>query len=73
MISWDFWLGSLIWVGSSRSGYGVQQVSSLGACLATSGMPVSVNRFLATGVTPVSLRPFFTVGNPGAWSCLDIV
>jgi hypothetical protein len=26
MISWDFWLGSLVWVGSSRSGYGVQQV-----------------------------------------------
>jgi hypothetical protein len=28
---------------------------------------------LATGVTPVSLRPLITVGNLGAWSCLDIV
>ncbi len=29
--------------------------------------------FVATGVTPVSLRPLITVGNLGAWSCLDIV
>jgi hypothetical protein len=28
---------------------------------------------LATGVTPVSLRPLIIVGNIGAWSCLDIV
>jgi hypothetical protein len=28
---------------------------------------------LATGVTPVSLRPFITMGNLGVWSCLDIV
>jgi hypothetical protein len=28
---------------------------------------------LTTGVTPVSLRPLITVGNLGAWSCLDIV
>jgi hypothetical protein len=28
---------------------------------------------LATDVTPVSLRPLITVGNLGAWSCLDIV
>jgi hypothetical protein len=68
-----FWLGSLVWVGSSRSGYGVQQVWNLGACLATGGMPVSFDRFMATGVTSVSLRPLITVGNPGAWSCLDIV
>jgi hypothetical protein len=27
----------------------------------------------AVGVTPVSLRPLITVGNLGAWSCLDIV
>jgi hypothetical protein len=51
----------------------VQQVRSLGACLATGGMPVSVDHFLATGVTPVSLRPLITVGNPGVWSCLVIV
>jgi hypothetical protein len=29
--------------------------------------------FLATGVTPMILRPLITVGNLGAWSCLDIV
>jgi hypothetical protein len=28
---------------------------------------------LATGVTPVSLRPLITVGNLVAWSCLDVV
>jgi hypothetical protein len=28
---------------------------------------------LATGVTHVSLMPLITVGNLGAWSCLDIV
>jgi hypothetical protein len=41
--------------------------------LATGGMPVSVGRFLATGVTPVRLRPLITMGNLDAWSCLDIV
>jgi hypothetical protein len=45
----------------------------MGACLATGGMRVSFDHFVATGVTPVSLRPLITVGNPGAWSCLDIV
>jgi hypothetical protein len=28
---------------------------------------------VATGATPVSLRPLITVGNLDAWSCLDIV
>jgi hypothetical protein len=28
---------------------------------------------LAIGVAPVSLRPLITMGNLGAWSCLDIV
>jgi hypothetical protein len=28
---------------------------------------------LATGVTPLSLRPLITVGNLGSWSCLYIV
>jgi hypothetical protein len=28
--------------------------------------------FLATGVTPVSLRPLITMGNLGEWSCLDV-
>jgi hypothetical protein len=41
--------------------------------LATGGMPVSVDRFVATGVTSVSLRPLITMGNLGAWSCLVIV
>jgi hypothetical protein len=45
----------------------------MSACLATGGMPVSVDRFVVTGVTPVSLRPLITMGNPGVWSCLDIV
>jgi hypothetical protein len=34
---------------------------------------VSFDRFVATGVTPVSLRPLITIGNLGAWSCLDFV
>jgi hypothetical protein len=41
--------------------------------MAIGGMPVNVDHFVATSVTPVSLRPLITVGNPGAWSCLDIV
>jgi hypothetical protein len=41
--------------------------------LATGGMPVSVGQFLATCVTPVSLRPLITVGNLSVWSCLDVV
>jgi hypothetical protein len=41
--------------------------------LAIGGMPVSVDHFVATGVTPVSLRPLIIVGNPGAWSCLVVV
>jgi hypothetical protein len=28
---------------------------------------------LATGVTPVSLRPLITMGNLGVWPCLDVV
>jgi hypothetical protein len=34
---------------------------------------VSFDHFVATGVTPVSLRPLITEGNLGAWSCLVIV
>jgi hypothetical protein len=29
--------------------------------------------FVATGVTPVSLRPLITVGNRGVWSCIVTV
>jgi hypothetical protein len=45
----------------------------MGGCLATGGMPVSVDHFMATGVTPVSLRPLITVVNLGVWSCLVVV
>jgi hypothetical protein len=41
--------------------------------LATCGMPVSVDCFVATCVTLVSLRPLITMGNLGARSYLDIV
>jgi hypothetical protein len=41
--------------------------------LAIGGMTVSVDCFVAIGVTPVSLRPLITMGNLGVWSCLDIV
>jgi hypothetical protein len=41
--------------------------------LATGGMPKSIGRFLATGVTPVSLWPLITMGNLGPSSCLDVV
>jgi hypothetical protein len=41
--------------------------------LGIGGMPVSVDHFLATGVTHVSLRPLINVGNPGAWSCLVVI
>jgi hypothetical protein len=36
-------------------------------------MLVSVGRFLATGVTPVSLWLLITMGNLGVSSCLDVV
>jgi hypothetical protein len=65
---------------------GMQQVQSLcawfsyrwdacerGSVLAICGIPVSICRFLATGVTPVSLWPLITMGNLGASSCLDVV
>jgi hypothetical protein len=29
--------------------------------------------FFPTGVIPMNLRPLITVGNLGAWSCLDII
>jgi hypothetical protein len=61
-------------IGSSRSGFwyaeGVKpcvHVSAIG------GMPLSIDHFWATGVTPVSWVPLITVGNLGVWSCLDII
>jgi hypothetical protein len=41
--------------------------------LATGGMTVSVDRFVTTGVSPVSLRPLIIEGNTGVWSCLVVV
>jgi hypothetical protein len=41
--------------------------------LTIDGMPVSIGWFLATGVTPMTLRPLITVGNLGVCLCLDIV
>jgi hypothetical protein len=41
--------------------------------LSIGGMPVSIGRFLATGVTPMILWPLITMGTLGASSCLDVV
>jgi hypothetical protein len=46
---------------------------SLGACFGYRWDDCERWSFVATGVTPVSLRPLITVGNLGARSCLDIV
>jgi hypothetical protein len=53
--------------------HGMQQVRSMCACFRYRWDAFECWSFLATGVTPVSLRPLITVGNIGAWSCLDIV
>jgi hypothetical protein len=50
-----------------------QLVRSLCACFGYRWDACEHWSFLATGVTHVSLRPLITVGNLGAWSCLDIV
>jgi hypothetical protein len=63
----------MVWVGFSQSGLwyaaGVKAVCMFGyrwdACERWS--------FVATSVTPVSLKPLITMGNLGAWSCLVIV
>jgi hypothetical protein len=52
---------------------GFFQVQSLRACFGYRWDACERWSFLATGLTPVSLRPLITVGNPGVWSCLDIV
>jgi hypothetical protein len=66
------WLG---WFGFGLVGlvHGMQQVRSLCACFGYRWDACERWSFLATGVTPVSLRPLIIVGNLGAWSCLDIV
>jgi hypothetical protein len=63
----------MVWVGSSRSAL----------WYAAGAKPVCMFwlqvgclehwSFVATCVTPVSFRPLITMGNLGAWLCLDIV
>jgi hypothetical protein len=52
---------------------GMQQVRSLCAWFGYRWDACERWSILATGVIPVSLRPFITVGNLCAWSSLDIV
>jgi hypothetical protein len=51
----------------------MQQVRSMCACFGFRLDACERWSFFAMSVTPVSLRPLITVGNLGAWSCLDIV
>jgi hypothetical protein len=53
--------------------HGMQQVRNLCAWFGYRWDVCERWILLATGVTPVSLRPLITVGNLGVWSCLDIV
>jgi hypothetical protein len=66
------WLG---WFGLVLVGlvHGMQQVRSLCAYFGYRWDACEWLLFLATGVTPVCLRPLITMGNLCAWSCLDIV
>jgi hypothetical protein len=57
-------------VGSVR---GMQHVQSLCACFGYRWDAFEHWSFVATGVTPERLRPLITVGNLGAWLCVDIV
>jgi hypothetical protein len=74
MITWDL-------VGLDMSGFlgpvglvrGMQQVQSLCARFGYKWDACERWSVLATGVTPGNLRPLITVGNLGAWLCLDIV
>jgi hypothetical protein len=45
----------------------------MGACFGYRWDASECWSFVVTGVTPMSLRPLITVGNLGAWSCLDII
>jgi hypothetical protein len=53
--------------------HGMQQVRSLCAQFGYRCDACKHWSVLAIGVTPVSLRPLITMGNLGAWSCLDVV
>jgi hypothetical protein len=66
------WLGRFV-LGLVGLIHGMQQVRSLCACFVYRWDACERLSILATGVTPVSLRPLITVGNLGVWSCLDIV
>jgi hypothetical protein len=74
MISWGL-------VGLDLSGFlgpvglvrGMQQVRSLCSRFGYRWDAYEYWSVLAIGVTPRSLRPLITVGNLGAWLCLDIV
>jgi hypothetical protein len=68
MVGW-FWFG----LGLVDLVQGMQQVQSLCACFSYRWDACERWSFLATGVTPMTLRPLITVSNLGAWSCLDIV
>jgi hypothetical protein len=74
MISWGLagldLLGFLGPVGLVRD---MQQVRSLCARFGYRWDVCERWSVLATGVTPRSLRPLITMGNLGAWVCLDIV
>jgi hypothetical protein len=80
-VAWTF--NTISWglVGLDLSGFlgpvglvrGMQQVRNLCAQFSYSWDACERGSVLATGVTPGSLRPLITVGNIGAWLCLDIV
>jgi hypothetical protein len=53
--------------------HGMQQVRSLCACFGYIWDACERWSFLATCVTPVSLRPLITMDNLGVWSCLDTI
>jgi hypothetical protein len=80
-VAWTFHRISWGLVGLDLSGFlgpfglvrGVQQVRSLSTRLGYRWDAYERWSVLATGVTPGSLRPLITMGNLGAWLCLDIV
>jgi hypothetical protein len=53
--------------------HGMQQVQSLCAWFGYRWDACERWLVLATGVTPMSLKPLITMGNLGVWSCLDVV
>jgi hypothetical protein len=80
-VAWTFHTISWGLVGLDLSGFlglvglvhGMQQVRSLCAWFGYRWDPCERCSVLAIGVTPGSLRPLITMGNLGAWLCLDIV